>query len=682
MKKIILKPSEQTLKQQLDNLTCEHLHLVFQEGIYITGCTDVDTLHLKAKTIVMEGIGDAVIYDNKGHMINSHPHPGQLSSKAHTILLEADEIRIDNLTFVNGCNIDFEYKGQKYKKVSDSITQAYAFGAWNVDYLEINNSKFLSILDTLATYNVKECRLKNCYVMGNNDFLPHGEKVYMTDCTVRNMGPCPMWSSGKLAVYDNVQFHIDPDVSHFSFTKRGGNLLFMNCVFQTELEQLQFEIEPDRESRYYLYNTLLNDKKLTPHCHEESLIELRAEDLQAVRNHEITALSHGIRGDRVLDGELILHYDKKPEQISVSEGLEYGLSDGEIRLTSNIEGNDKEGYIEFVSGFIKDRYYFNVVGRKVKYPRILQDISYDIRDSRLFINYKVEESAEVSDISYACIFQEDMLLYKINKHQSVAMLPSDIGKSFVIKPIYLTTESKELAGNAIATRKVEACDIRNAVETDFAGHTLTDTQHLYMDCIKHPYLGDECENYVSFDPDRSNPPFTYTKGTDNAKDSYGLLYTGRGAALIYPIRKKAETLRIELELGVEKSNGVGFGSANGQFLELFLDYDRETFSGIALRLEREASRADGVYLSIRKYANGVNRILNDKIFTRKYLTGCKLVAEYKDCQLTFSLMYDGQKDVLSVPADSMSTVFMLRCTGTTGVGNRFVVKNLYMDYSE
>lgn len=76
-----------------------------------------------------------------------------------------------------------------------------------------------------------------------------------------------------------------------------------------------------------------------------------------------------------------------------------------------------------------------------------------------------------------------------------------------------------------------------------------------------------------------DPPFTYACGTDGAKRIKGLLYTGREACLIYPIAERLRELTLEIDLAVEKSGGEGFGSANGQYLELFVNYNHETQSG-------------------------------------------------------------------------------------------------------
>ncbi len=671
MNKYTINPNNKTLREIFENISGDELHILFNPGFYISGCSDIDTLHIKAKKIILEGIDNVIIYDNKGHMINSHPKENQPSSLAHTILLEAEDILINNITFVNGCNIDYEYNGIKYKKVSNTITQAYAFGAWNCKKLEVNNSSFYSVLDTLTMRNVDLSIFNNCYIQGNNDFLPHAKKSYMTNCIVKNLGPYPVWSTDKLAVYDNVIFNIDESVNEFSFTKRGGNLCFIDCKFNTKLDAISFEIEPKRESRYYLYNTNININ-----CYNESLIYLKEDDCMKIRNHQIDSLSIDICGDRILDKELILKTDAY-DSINISNDLLYKKNNDNIIITSNIIGNDKECYVELKKDFIVNRYYFNVIGIKLNNPTIIKELTYEIKDSKLFIDYEIFENNDIYDKSYVEVYQDNNLLYKIHKNQFINLYQTDINKSYTLIPYYQASDSKLIIGNKIVTRIINNNDIKNELIIDsFKGYELNSTNHLYMKHIQPLYLGDECPNFVRFNINENELPFIYSYGTDNAKGIEGLLYNSRGASLIYPIKKKVNSFELDLNLAVEKSSGEGFGSANGQYLELYINYDINTHSGIAVRLEREASTTKAVEMSIREYINGYNKKISDKLLTKNYLTDCHLQAIYKNNELKFILSFKDNIDELSISIDNINSMFMLRSTGTVGIGNRFLIKSL------
>ncbi|MBQ3253576.1 MAG: hypothetical protein IJA65_03380, partial [Acholeplasmatales bacterium] len=410
-------------------------------------------------------------------------------------------------------------------------------------------------------------------------------------------------------------------------------------------------------------------------------INLTKDDCEKIRNKEITYLSLGINGNRVLDNELNININIIPDTIKISDGLDYSINNNIITIVSNIIGNDKECYIEMTKEFIIERFYFNVIGKKINDPKIINELTYKIDNSKLYIDYNVYENDLIKDISYALVYQDDILLYKIDKYQFINILKTDIDKSFIIKSIYQTTESKKLEGHIIKTRVINNNDINNEIIIDdLKGYELKSHNHLYMKHIKPLYLGDECPNFVKFDINNNELPFTYSVGTDNAKGIKGLLYTSRGAGLIYPIKDIVNSLNLDFLLGVEKASGEGFGSANGQYLELFMNYDDNTLSGIALRLERQASTDKGVFMSIRKYVNGVNHIIGNKILTKKYLTDCHIIANYANNILTFKLELYDNADSLSINLENLSSSFMIRSTGTIGVGNRFLIRKIKHRY--
>ena len=128
------------------------------------------------------------------------------------------------------------------------------------------------------------------------------------------------------------------------------------------------------------------------------------------------------------------------------------------------------------------------------------------------------------------------------------------------------------------------------------------------------------------------------------------------------------------------SDSKGFGSANGQYLELYINYDIATHSGIAIRLERAASTTKAVEMSIREYINGYNKKISDKLLTKNYLTDCHLQAIYKNNELKFILSFKDNIDELSINIDNINSMFMLRSTGTVGIGNRFLIKSLKYKY--
>lgn len=677
---IVLEP-EGNLMDIFSNITEENIHVIFKEGLYFSGGTELDCLFIRKEHVILEGEGDVVIYDNRGHMINAHPYPRQRSSRAHTILIDARTVRISNITFVNGCNIDFQYKDTFLPKVSDVITQAYAFGGWNIDRLDIDNSKFYSILDTFSLKGVKEVNISNSFIQGNNDFIAIGEKAYHYNCEFRNMGPCPMWATmDGYMIFDQCIFRLDEDVEFFSFTKRGGNIAFLNSQIFGKVQKIQMEIEPKRESRYYLYHTEYNGRKAEFEGFDESFIDLTESQYLTVHNREFETLKLNIAGSTVVNGETILEISAIPDKVEASENIQYCLDGNKVTVNSDVVGKDQEAYLDIYAGFLRQRVYLTVVGKKVLEPAVLKELSYRIENGKLMVDYEVGHPDDILDLSYVEVYQEGSLLYSISKYDCVDVLQSDVGKAFCLVLHAKTEETNEYVSGKLCTRNIDNGDVSvNLKMDDLRCYSLSDRKHFYTDKSVFAYKGDETPNFVRFD-ETDDKPFTYTYGTDNAKGIRGLLYTGRGACFIYPIAEILQGLTLDIDLAVEKSSGEGFGSANGQYLELFVDYDHETQSGIALRLEREASTDRGVYMSVREYNNGVNRIISEKVFTQLYKTYCRLSVRFADHELEFKLSHNDAADSLKLVHNGCSSAFMLRSSGTTGVGNRFLILGLNAEF--
>lgn len=674
--KIVLEPTG-CLMDLFSNIKGDNIHVVFREGLYYAGGTELDCLFIRRENVILEGEGEVVIYDNRGHMINAHPYPKQGSTLAHTILIEARTVRVSNITFVNGCNIDFRYRDTFLPKVSDVITQAYAFGGWNIDRLDIDNSRFYSILDTFSLGNVKEVNISNSYIQGNNDFIAVGERTYHYNCEFRNMGPCPMWAAmDGYMIFDECTFRLDEDIKTFSFTKRGGNLALLNSRILGRAETIQMEIEPKRESRYYIFNTTYNGQKADFTGFEESFVDLTESQFLTVRGREFDTLRLSVSGSRVVDGETILEISAVPDRVEASDNIQCRPDGNRLIVSSSIAGKDQEACLDIYAGFLRQRVYLTVVGKKLAVPVLSRELTCKIEGGKLTVDYEIEHPDHIRDLSYVDIFQGDFLLYSVSKHDRVDILKTDVGRSFRLVLHAKTEETKEYVSEALFTRSVCAEDVSADIKIDdLRGYSLCDKDHFYMDKSEFSYQGDEIADFVRFDIS-DDQPFTYTCGTDGAKGVQGLLYTGRGACFVYPIEEDLRGFALDVDLAVEKSSGEGFGSANGQYLELFVNYDRKTQSGTALRLEREVSASHGVFMSVREYDQGVNRIIGEKIFTRLYKTYCRLSVKYADGWLEFKLSHNGAEDVLKAVCGRCTSAFMVRSSGTTGVGNRFLILGL------
>lgn len=656
------------LREQISRIPAPEVRLIFPEGLYFAGGDETECLRICKERVILEGRGHAVIYDNRGHMINAHPKPMEPSSLAHTVLIEAREAEVRGITFVNGCNIDFTYKGRVLPRVSDVVTQAYAFGAWDTERLCIENCAFYSILDTFWLKNVRDVAVSGSYIQGSSDFLPVGGRTYLKNCRVRHMGPYPMWSAGADGcVFDGCEFRIDRKVEDFAFTKRGGNLAFLDCRIFGSLPELQMEIEPRRESRYYLYNTAYNGKKAAFCGAAESFVDLTEREAEELRRGRPDTLTIGAEGSRRLEKTGRLRLDRVPDAVRASESVRFRLEGNELLLSSDAVGRDREGWLELRLGPLRQRVYLDVIGEKVRDPEIVRPLTYTFENGHLRVDYEV--SGDDTNLSYVQAGD----LCRLRAGESLDLTSVDIGKKIPLVLHARTAETRDLVCEPIATREITNEDVGNNIEiTDFQGYLLTDADHLHFGKSDFAYLGEEVPNFIRFNH-TADAPFTYACGTDGAAGIRGLLYTGRGACLVNPASVPVGALSLDIRLAVEKSTGEGFGSANGQYLELIMG---STESGLALRLEREASSDRGVFMSVRRYGGGVNELVGGKIFTRSYKTYCTIGARFDSGGLTFSLTHGDSTDALTVPCRSLTTAFTLRCSGTVGVGNRFLLMGL------
>ena len=318
-------------------------------------------------------------------------------------------------------------------------------------------------------------------------------------------------------------------------------------------------------------------------------------------------------------------------------------------------------------GPLRQRAYLEVIGEKIKEPEIARALTYEVENGRLRVDFEVLGDDE--NLSFVQVGE----LCRLRAGKAMDLTTADVGKKIPLTLHAMTAETRETVCEPVMTREIAVGDVGSGLEiSDFRGYTLIDTKHLHMGKSDFAYLGEEVPNVVRF-VHTGDAPFTYAYGTDGAAGVRGLLYTGRGGCIVNPIAEPVKKLTLEIDLAVEKSTGEGFGSANGQYLELIMgDLER----GIALRLEREASSDGGVFMSVRRYSGGVNELAGEKIFTENYKTYCTFSAEFDGTSLIFRLAHDGDVDTVTVPCGSLTTEFTLRSSGTVGVGNRFLLMGL------
>ncbi len=174
----------------------------------------------------------------------------------------------------------------------------------------------------------------------------------------------------------------------------------------------------------------------------------------------------------------------------------------------------------------------------------------------------------------------------------------------------------------------------------------------------------------------------YGHGTD-AATGIGLVEWTRGARAFYtPRRADCRNMSASLELQPCKSAGQGFGSATGQYLDIYLKYDPSTLSGYGLRIERTVDYDHAVVFTLMRFEDGDAKPLSTPTPSTCFRTPCRVDMAITDGTLSAHASTDAIIDTPSgnsaplpevtlsaqIPDAPGAATFGLQHTGTTGAG--------------
>lgn len=164
----------------------------------------------------------------------------------------------------------------------------------------------------------------------------------------------------------------------------------------------------------------------------------------------------------------------------------------------------------------------------------------------------------------------------------------------------------------------------NVLETDFRNFPCHNQPRLLpgfwtVDCYK-PL---DTEEY-DWQPDPARDSWIYGNGINGATGT-GLLQDQRGARLLYtPLEGSYGDMELTLLVDPSKTAGQGFGSATGQYMDLYIKFDTHTLTGYALRIIRTTKYSHAVDFLLMRYENGRAEAITAPISSTCYRTGCTL----------------------------------------------------------
>lgn len=173
----------------------------------------------------------------------------------------------------------------------------------------------------------------------------------------------------------------------------------------------------------------------------------------------------------------------------------------------------------------------------------------------------------------------------------------------------------------------------------------------------------------------------YGKGVDGMQ-GMGLVQTTKGARLLYtPVRGDCKDMSVTLNVDPGKQAGQGFGSATGQFLEIYIKFDTQTLTGYALRIIRTTKLANAVDFILMKYDNGIATPISEPVSSVCYRTDCtidlkvegnKLIAHAETKTELPDELLDGLKKTVDLNAEILPNDFGgmgIQHTGSAGANS-------------
>lgn len=704
-----------------------------------------------------EDARDVVLADNRGHTIGAESASG--SSPAETIFITGTGFHAENLTIGNYCNVDLVYPRDASKnqaKRSSTITQAYVIGAANkekkLDHYSFNNVRFVSMLDTLALGDVERVYYENSYVQGTDDYMGGGVIQVMKNTTLHNFTNKPIYAAGKEGMgFIDCVWEIDfADSQDLFLAKNSSTLYLINNSFKDlngNLKSIQWAPYPASNIKSYASNITLDGKPYTI-LPEENGTVLNQEQLKA---YSVYSLLKGEDGWDPAGQKATAAADKDlPMNITVTQSAAIRTGEAAAELTASVfpagasqnitwsinsdaavlsattgasvkvEGkNTGEAPVKVIVTATADNGIANqaivtVSPSFINAPSFTQapvltepqngaltvqyglDLAYEkgVRaDQSLITWYRVDDQNGSNPVEMAVSAENKPLT-------TYALTVGDVGHYVMasIEPKHLRSHAGE-AVTAVSPRAITLADVPG---TGIGKYNYRTTFENFPTAWQPKLLSGVWTVDTLYPLDQKvewkteeKSAWSYTSGINGAADSKGLLTTGRGGRLLYPLEGSFGDMSVHLKLNPEKTAGQGFGSANGQYLEVYIKYDAATQTGYALRIERTTKYGIASDYTLYEYVNGVGKPISESVSTTAFNPGATIDLWVENNTLyakaaSATAQSSDQKEA-KLPAEvSLSAAVAgnafggigIQHTGTVGAGNRTQLLELAVAYKE
>lgn len=281
----------------------------------------------------------------------------------------------------------------------------------------------------------------------------------------------------------------------------------------------------------------------------------------------------------------------------------------------------------------------------------------------------------------------------IGHYLTAVVLPKYEFSPAAAKPVQVASAAAIAAGDVAKPSAIST----NFANISWTGHALNQPDVWYADAFKPSDIDQ------AWAPSGA-APWVYAIGDrDGAVGVAGLQTATQGARLLYHPQGAWSDMSLAVDLTPEKIAGQGFGSATGQYFEVYIKWNPLTQTGYALRFQRLSadplnggkpilSSGNSVRVSMMEYVNGARRILPGVYAESSvYMPGARavfsLVGDVLSADVVTASPQTSTQAGYALPGElhfkahvasaaSTSGGFGFQFTGTPSPGNRTLLENL------
>ena len=254
------------------------------------------------------------------------------------------------------------------------------------------------------------------------------------------------------------------------------------------------------------------------------------------------------------------------------------------------------------------------------------------------------------------------------------LTPGDVGHYILAKvePKHIRSHPGP-AQTAITTKAIKANEIVNlhSFSTDFRTFPSAYQPQILPGTWTSDNFKPADTDYYEWDLSPGVDSWYYGTAQDNAH-GLGFVQAVRGARMLYtPVDGTYGDMSIEIEADPCKVGGQGFGSATGQYLDIFIQYDTKTLSGYGLRITRTTKHDNAVDFILMKYENGQSQELTEPVSSTAYRSTCTIRVEVKGNKLSATAVTTASDNARPgqavVPSVKLETEIVPTAFGGTGL---------------